>query len=372
MALLSLLLFIFLPVLLRATEASSAVYAHGDWVVAEAVKSAVAGGVAGAVGTAALYPLDAAKTVRQAAPEQFASVRTALQHLLRTHHVYKGVYPAVLGAIPSSALYFGSYETAKALLRKFTTLEETDTVLSRGLLHAGSAASGNLMSSAIFVPKELIKQQMQYHHTGSARSVVREILQQRGVRGLYTGYRATVLRNVPTAALRFGLYEEFKRSFASSGHSRALDWRNFAAGAASGALASFAMTPVDVIKTRVSTGTCSIHLPACVQQVVAESGWRTLWAGAGSRMMASAAFSAIGFGTFEATKWMLSSRNRRTGKRGLVSQEDLRKIKPCSIRHSEKDSATYWGDKTTRRSTSASFQMSGQLAFNGESSRQYF
>jgi hypothetical protein len=42
------------------------------------------------------------------------------------------------------------------------------------------------------------------------RGVVSSILQQEGLRGLYRGYRATLLRNIPSAVLRFALYEELK------------------------------------------------------------------------------------------------------------------------------------------------------------------
>lgn len=46
--------------------------------------------------------------------------------------------------------------------------------------------------------------------TASVRGVVSAILQQEGLRGLYRGYRATLLRNIPSAVLRFALYEELK------------------------------------------------------------------------------------------------------------------------------------------------------------------
>jgi hypothetical protein len=126
---------------------------------------------------------------------------------------------------------------------------------------------------------------------------------------LYTGYVATVLRNVPSAALRFGLYEELKRSWtAPTGNDKStplLHWRLFAAGAVAGALASGIMTPVDVLKTRLSTGTCPVDLPGCMQYIVKADGWSALFAGAGSRMATSAAFTSIGFGTFEAAKRLL-------------------------------------------------------------------
>jgi Mitochondrial carrier protein len=300
--------------------------AAATWV--DCVKTGIAGGIAGAVGTVVLYPLDAAKTVRQASPEVFRSVRVALVALIRNRTVFTGLATAVAGAVPSSALYFGTYEAAKQVLRgalpRSLSPAHNDTRWNRIVLHASAAATGNLVSSAVFVPKELIKQQLQYRREASTTvaAIVGEILRTKGISGLYTGYLATILRNVPSAALRFGLYEEFKRSILleSAGHHRSgspggdgaddavavvFSWRLFAAGAAAGAIASGVMTPVDVLKTRLSTGTCPVGLPSCVQHVIAENGVGALWAGAGSRMMGSALFSAIGFGTFEIAKNLL-------------------------------------------------------------------
>jgi hypothetical protein len=68
--------------------------------------------------------------------------------------IYSGFVPAVLGAIPSSALYFGSYETSKRYLaRKFQNSTTYAFLSRRPAIHMIAAASGNLMSSFVFVPK---------------------------------------------------------------------------------------------------------------------------------------------------------------------------------------------------------------------------
>ena len=121
-------------------------------------KVALAGGIAGATGTAALYPIDAAKTLRQSAPALYGSVRHALGRLLRderTHRltlgrVYCGVLPATLGAIPSSALYFGAYETAKPWIRRRCAHQPwAQTMPGRVGLHALAAAAGNVLSRLV-------------------------------------------------------------------------------------------------------------------------------------------------------------------------------------------------------------------------------
>jgi len=283
------------------------------------IRIGLAGGFAGATGTALLYPVDSAKTLRQSNPSRFASVRDAFETLIYSKNqwhiqrAYRGLIPATLGAIPSSALYFGAYESMKTLIQSQTCADKTK-YRNRLWVHALSAAAGNVMSSLVFVPKELIKQQMQYMDTNVGSVCVR-LLREQGIRGLYSGYQATLMRNIPSAMLRFVVYEELKWAWytkdkaETKGDPVALgfDWKLFAAGAVAGALASGFMTPIDVLKTRLSTGTCPVDVNplGCAQHVIRETGWGSLYAGAGSRMVWSGAFSAIGFGSLEAAKGWL-------------------------------------------------------------------
>jgi len=284
------------------------------------LRVALAGGVAGATGSAVLYPIDSAKTLRQSDPSAYSSVKDALFQMLRSKHaiqrVYKGILPAALGAIPSSALYFGAYESSKVTLQRIMGSDkDSETGYKKRLfVHGLAAASGNVLSSFVFVPKEVIKQQLQMKSGATIRSIVRE----RGITGLYAGYGATLLRNIPSATIRFVLYEELKRKWAMA--KRDEDERTqqlrklgtFLAGAVAGSTSSFVMTPVDVVKTRLATGSCPLGVKNCMVHVVKEVGWKGLYAGAGSRVLWSGAFSAIGFGTFEMVKGYLGVANTST------------------------------------------------------------
>jgi len=287
-----------------------------------------------------LYPMDCAKTLRQSNPTQFSSVRAALWHLIRGSatsasttqrtlgwnlaRAYRGWLPAAMGAIPSSALYFGAYESCKRILQ-----DQFGVTDSPWWIHGLAAASGNTLSSAVFVPKEVLKQRLQYGSKSAVTSfpqVFSSIFREKGIRGFYVGYQATLMRNIPSAMVRFVLYEELKKIWSSPTTDDSLETKDslpsrvrkivpapvglFAAGAMAGALSSGIMTPIDVIKTRLATGTCPLGVENCFRHVLAEIGWKGLYAGAGSRMMWSGAFSAIGFGTFEVVKGVLGVATR--------------------------------------------------------------
>jgi Mitochondrial carrier protein len=169
-----------------------------------------------------LYPIDTIKTMQQS-DKSVKGFKSAITKLQNGHggimKLYSGFWAAVLGSIPSSAIYFGSYETSKRVL--FNNYKDR---ISRPVIHMLAAASGNIMSSFVFVPKDAIKQQMQAIKTGSvpwvkmspfysnsmkARSsssvslpdVIRSILKKKGLKGFYPNYRATLMRNIPSAVV---------------------------------------------------------------------------------------------------------------------------------------------------------------------------
>ena len=190
--------------------------------------------------------------------------------------LYSGFFAAVLGSIPSSALYFGTYESAKKCLYHKVGGESAGSIqhYSRPFIHMLAAASGNVMSSVVFVPKDAIKQQLQAIKTGSIPSlhgkissavtlpdVLWNILKTKGVKGFYPNYRVTLMRNIPSAVIRFTVYEELRlivqKTVNSTEHNPLLSVGYMVAGGLASAFASASTTPFDLVKTRLGTSTQS-------------------------------------------------------------------------------------------------------------------
>ena len=228
------------------------------------VRRSLAGGLAGSFATLLLYPIDTVKTMRQSSTMNIQKALSTLR-ARGVMTVYSGLVPATVGSFASSALYFGSYETAKRLLLSSQALTST---LSRQSIHMLAAVSGNLASSFLFVPKDALKQQMQALRTGTlpalpgmvasaapgrlARSaapvsfaqVVRYIFRTKGLKGFYPSYRATLLRNIPSAVVRFTVYEELRVLVLRGGQGRWRDAGFFLIGGIASALSSAATTPL--------------------------------------------------------------------------------------------------------------------------------
>ena len=169
------------------------------------LKIALAGGLAGGITNAILYPIDTMKTMRQSDPT-LKSMWDAW-HRLRGEGIlraYRGVKPAVFGAVPSSAIYFGTYESMKLFLVPLQLL------LPRQCIHMLAAGTGNLLSSLVLVPKDLVKIRMQASAAASTSkrsvlAIVREIYRREGLRGFYPSYRATLAKNIPSAVVLYPL-----------------------------------------------------------------------------------------------------------------------------------------------------------------------
>merc|ERR1712117_873960 len=90
---------------------------------------------------------------------------------------------------------------------------------------------------------------------------LRDLVRTQGVRGLWNGYTATLLRDVPFSALYWPLYEATKESLrqqlldTEQKHNLYIDASdnsfviNFVSGALAGSVASTLTLPFDVIKT---------------------------------------------------------------------------------------------------------------------------
>lgn len=340
--------------------------------------------MSGALTNTLLHPLDTVKTVRQSNPTAFKGLAPTIVAILRSRGpagLYLGIVPALLGSSVSTALYFSMYELVKHRMSSAFPRAWNDR-RSRVPLTAVSAACGNVASSIVFVPKEVIKQRLQFSgqqlqsgvssiagttvvqrqvHVGdviqqlynssragsssgsavsgmaagagagtqsataTAGAVAKMASHIGGIGAFYRGYKATLLRNIPSAMIRFAAYEEFKMILKRmSDKKNKRDGNNgqqlspqqqpmkphqlVLAGSMAGALSSACTTPMDVVKTRLATGIIppGTSLPAAFTSIVKRDGVQGLFVGIRPRMLWAALFAAVGFTSYEMCKALLT------------------------------------------------------------------
>ncbi|XAR49638.1 hypothetical protein NMG60_11032903 [Bertholletia excelsa] len=286
-------------------------------VFERALIGAAAGGIAGAFTYVCLHPLDTIKTKLQTkgASELYNGAVDAIAKTFQSKGIlgfYSGVSAVIVGSAASSAVYFGTCEFGKSILSR---LPQYPSVL----IPPTAGAMGNIMSSAIMVPKELITQRMQAGAKGRSWQVLMGILERDGILGLYAGYSATLLRNLPAGVLNYSSFEYLKAAVLSRTNKPYLEpIQSVCCGALAGAISASVTTPLDVVKTRLMT---QVHgeainkvaavmysgVSATVKQILKEEGWVGLSRGMGPRVLHSACFSAIGYFAFETARLTILS-----------------------------------------------------------------
>lgn len=125
---------------------------------------------------------------------------------------------------------------------------------------------GDLAASIVYVPSEVLKTRLQlqgrynnpyfssgYNYRGTI-DAARTIVRIEGFSALFSGYQATLFRDLPFSALQFMFWEQFQAWARQWKGSRDLGTPlEFLTGAAGGGLAGAMTCPLDVVKTRLQT-----------------------------------------------------------------------------------------------------------------------
>ena len=251
----------------------------------------VSGVCAGVFVETLFYPLDTIKTRLQA-----ARGGTGLLGANKANNLFKGVFNGlsknIAGCAPATALFFLAYEPTKRYMERTLPPEQNYVAMFT------AGASGCLASSVVRVPTEVIKTRAQ---TGNRVQSLGGILRASGIAGLFVGYGSFLIRDLPFDAIEFSLYEEAKIAYAKwRGRTPSEVTRAEATvlGATAGGITGFVTTPLDVIKTRLMTDTCTINplrgVVDCGTRIVREEGAKALFRGASPRV----AWISLGGGAF--------------------------------------------------------------------------
>lgn len=155
---------------------------------------------------------------------------------------------------------------------------------------ATAGATAGLCQFVATNPMEIVKIRMQMQSkTDGAKLSGGQIVRELGLRGLYTGGKATLMRDIPFSIVYFGLYGYIKQKM-SDEHGAIPTWKVFVASCTAGTIASSSVTPADVIKTRLQVKVPEGQLPYkgvvdCFSRTVKSEGYAALFKGVVPRVM---------------------------------------------------------------------------------------
>eukprot|EP01134_Creolimax_fragrantissima_P000193 CFRG0193T1 len=278
-------------------------------------QNCIAGSIALPLSFAVTHPLDTIKTRMQAitigsstAESISGTFWTQLKSSFRsgsaTRTLSKGFLPSVLGAAPQGGLRLGVYGMVQNKLHPYFDLPMFQNALA--------AVAGDISSSVVKVPREIIVQRLQTGLYNSTAHAVKSIIAEEGFRGFFTGYWSTAIRDIPFMIILFSSYEQFKlwKVRFTTSNTRSVDhadaeWSDLETvlwGGISGGLAGFSTTPFDVIKTRIMTETKpgeNRRMKVALNNVLRDEGIRGLFIGASPRSAWWFCVCSVFFYTFE-------------------------------------------------------------------------
>uniref|UniRef100_A0A667YCL9 Mitochondrial S-adenosylmethionine carrier protein n=1 Tax=Myripristis murdjan TaxID=586833 RepID=A0A667YCL9_9TELE len=255
-----------------------------------------AGGCAGMCVDLTLFPLDTIKTRLQS--------QQGFNKAGGFRGIYAGVPSAAVGSFPNAAAFFVTYECTKSLLGAGGPLAAPHVA---PVTHMLAASLGEIVACLIRVPTEVVKQRTQASPSSTTYQMLLATLREEGVRGLYRGYRSTVLREVGFIRTFFPLF--LTLFLTPQGHTL-YSWQAAVCGAFAGAVAAFVTTPLDVAKTRImlakaGTATASGNIPLVLYDVWKSRGLTGLFAGSIPRMTFISVGGFIFLGTYEKVRRVL-------------------------------------------------------------------
>ncbi|XP_054166327.1 mitochondrial basic amino acids transporter-like [Oppia nitens] len=258
----------------------------------------IAGCVGGAAGVLVGHPLDTIKVVMQT-----SSTRLTMTSVLAEHSVislYRGLCAPLAGLTAINAIVFGVYGS---LIKK---MDEPSL-----LWQATAGCAAGLSQSFISCPIELIKTRAQLRSM-SVMDCLRETIRKEGcMRGLYRGFGATIVRDVPAFATYFACYELLLKLAANNGRGGRREttttpstWMLLMAGGTAGAVSWLAIYPLDVIKSRIQADNHTYRsMGQCIRRSLADDGFNVFVRGVTPTLVRAFPTNATTFAVVTWTLW---------------------------------------------------------------------
>lgn len=230
------------------------------------IHAMLSGGLGGTMADMLTHSLDTVKTRQQGDPHmppKYKALGSTYWTILRQEGVVRGLYggvtPAFWGSFSGTLIFFGAYEWSKRFM--------LDHGVAPTMAYFSAGFFAELAISPIYVPTEVLKTRLQlqgrynnpYFNSGynyrNTFHALRTIYRTEGLAEFFSGYKATICRDLPFSALQFLFYEQEQRlakQWVGSGNDIGLGLEIFT-GASAGGMAGVLTCPMDVVKTRIQT-----------------------------------------------------------------------------------------------------------------------
>uniref|UniRef100_A0A183BPH6 Mitochondrial carnitine/acylcarnitine carrier protein n=1 Tax=Globodera pallida TaxID=36090 RepID=A0A183BPH6_GLOPA len=283
------------------------------------VTNFIAGGVGGSCAVITGHPFDTVKVRLQTMPRPALGQRPmftgAFDCVRQTvsregfFALYKGMAAPLVGVSPLFAVFFGGTAVGKWMLQK----EPGQKLTFLQNFTAGAVAG--VFTTAVMVPGERIKCILQVQSMGSTNEmpkyngpldVVRKLYKEGGIRSLYRGTAATLLRDIPASGAYISVYELLKDKFSGGERQKLTPMATLMAGGFAGIANWSVCIPADVMKSRLQTapeGKYPRGIRDVFREILREEGPRALFRGFVPVMLRAFPANAACFSGLELALW---------------------------------------------------------------------
>ncbi|KAK2176766.1 hypothetical protein NP493_642g00023 [Ridgeia piscesae] len=277
-------------------------------------KGFIAGGFGGICVVLSGHPLDTIKVRLQTMPTpppgqapMYSGMLDCTKKMFLKEGIrgfYKGMGAPLMGIAPIFAVSFFGFNVGKAIQQK-----HPDDVLSYTQLFMAGMVAG-VFSTSIMAPGERIKCLLQVQQSAATAKytgpvdVVKQLFKEGGIRSIFKGTNATLLRDVPASAMYFMSYEWLQRILTPEGHSRTelSPLRTMFAGGMAGVFNWLVAIPPDVLKSRLQIaphGTYPKGIRSVFKEMMAKEGIFALYKGVAPVMVRAFPANAACFMGYE-------------------------------------------------------------------------
>nr|XP_024217827.1 putative tricarboxylate transport protein, mitochondrial [Halyomorpha halys] len=272
----------------------------------------VIGGITGGIEICITYPTEYVKTQLQLdeksskqGTKQYNGIVDCVKKTVQSRGIfglYRGLSVLLYGSIPKSAVRFGSFETFKSYL-----VDEHGNLSPQSRVLCGLGAG---IAEAIFAvtPMETVKVKFindqrspNPRYRGFVHGVA-TIVKDQGIKGVYQGVTATIMKQGSNQAIRFFVMETLKNAYTDGDSKKKIPKYVIGAfGAIAGAASVFGNTPIDVVKTRMQGLEASKYKNTfdCFSQIWKQEGFTAFYKGTVPRLSRVCLDVAITFMIYE-------------------------------------------------------------------------
>lgn len=257
-------------------------------------KGILAGGITGGMEICITYPTEYVKTQLQldqrSAKPRFNGIADVVRQTIKTNGVlglYRGLSVLIYGSIPKSAVRFGAFEELK---KRSVDANGNLSPSKRLLCGLGAGVSEAILA---VTPMETVKVKFindqasaNPKYRGFAHGV-RCIVAEQGLRGVYQGVSATIMKQGSNQAIRFYVMETLKDWWRGGDSTKPVNKIVVGAfGAVAGAASVFGNTPIDVVKTRMQGLDAARYKSTldCFIQIAKQEGFPAFYKGTVPRL----------------------------------------------------------------------------------------